>query len=606
MGALYDAAARALREPSSELQALAWERQNFFFEHREALEAKRLNGGGTDTIIAQRRERGAGYVHVRDWCELDGYTFRCNTAKPFAEVLLSLFAFKKLHCVQGSHEGLREMMGVFGKLCSPSTIRNAVAELAPLGLQVEPYFDHHPEGFRCRKDRRDADDAERRLREWAEASPLYSLAEGSRLARILVDVMRRSGDVDNPLELPGCISRLPTVSNLSGSSLSVSQREKHTDRASLPCGIVHISSCATDENSPRVTVRPSAEEESTARPLAAPEAAPEKAAKRVGGRRAPAPAHSHVRRSARLSVPRSQAPVSRRTPAPVDAPRPAPAPSAPATLAPELVRELVALALAEVRDGRADDRAARLAELDRLAEQQAADEFAARAAAAPLTRAAALPAPVERLTPREEQKRNLAVLPLLRAQRDARVQREMNPAASPRPLTPAEWRALEAAECRADAEKRSRNRVERPTRARYVTLGDSFTEALAALRPDVHNNGASAKRSAAHRAEADLRQQRLAPIVVAVEELQAAVARARLPASRVALIDRAVGNAVALYQRGELDAEAVLASIWSHRRSIAALAHSGDAAGALERVDAIARERALNEVKDDAIDDEEN
>src|SRR5262249_25309456 len=154
-------------------QAQAWHKKNWYLEHSAELEALQKQGLGVATVTAQRRTRGARYLHVQDWHELDAIPFKCATSRPLASVLLSLAFQKKAQCLQGSHEGLAEMMGVFGKLCSERTIRNAVDELGAQGLEALPYFEHYPDGFRCRKDRKDASEQERRLREWREASPLY-------------------------------------------------------------------------------------------------------------------------------------------------------------------------------------------------------------------------------------------------------------------------------------------------------------------------------------------------------------------------------------------------------------------------------------------------
>ena len=592
MGALYDAAVRALREPSSERQAQAWKRQDYFFEHQEELEHKRANGAGSDSITAQRRERGNGYLHVRDWSELDCFAFRSASTRPFAAVMLSLIAFKKLHAVQGSHEGLAEMMGVFGRLCSAGTIRNVVGELVPLGLLVEPYYDHHPEGFRCRRDRRDdEDDEQRRLREWVEASPLYSLAPGGTLGGFVDRVQSRRGAVNNSPSSFSLVSRLPTDRNLSGSGFS-SQKKKsqQIDRDHLPCGNVDNSPAAhaavgKDQNQTeqKKKVRPSAAIDLTARLIAAPE----KAA--MTGRAAPLPPpspSSHAKPSALASVPLSPAPVPAPTPAPVEAPQAAPAAPAPVQPSADIVRELLALALTDDSPARS----ARLAELEALADRAAA---AATLVPTVASSPAAL-APPELLTPLQERKRHAVVLSLVRAQRDAAR------LPLPAPPSPPELARLGSEEIDADAHQRSRGRVARPSDRKASPIADALTTTIAALqRRKPGGYSAAEERAAVVAIERQRRRAQLDEIGASIDALQLAMARALLPRSRVELIDRAVGNVVALFQRGQLDVEAVLANLSIHRRSLAELRRAGDAGPTLERLDESARQRALVDVRDD-------
>ena len=346
---------RENREPRSERQAFAWARQRYFFEHLAELLAKQADGIGVQSVVAQRQERGAAFAYVGDWSELDGHVFTSRVARPLADVLLTLIAFKKYACVQGRPDGFADMLGTFGTLCSGSAIRLAVDELRPLGLRVEHMYELHPEGFHCRADRVGDPDETRRLRRWREAAPLYSFTPGSELARIVEAARRRKR------HRKSSSLRLASDSNLSGASALAEQKPKARTREQRSAVNAPAPACSPPIPKPesRVKERPTAAIVPTAPPLAAPEATPEAAPEGKdgeGGGRAAVALIACASGSAGASEPRSRSEGHRDTGTLPIALRVA---QRPAT-ADELVRELAILACTPADE---PSRTARLAQL---------------------------------------------------------------------------------------------------------------------------------------------------------------------------------------------------------------------------------------------------
>jgi hypothetical protein len=339
------------REPRSERQAFAWARQRYFFEHLAELLARQADGIGVQSVVAQRQERGAAFAYVGDWSELDGHVFTSRVARPLADVLLTLITFKKYACVQGRPDGLADMLGTFGTLCSGSAVRLAVDELRPLGLRVEHMYELHPEGFHCRADRVNDPDETRRLRRWREAAPLYSFTPGSELAQIVEAARRRKKHGKSSS------FRLASNSNLSGASGLSDQKPKARAREQQPNvnapAAAGSSLLPTPDNG--MKERPTAAIVPTAPPLAAPEATPEGKDGEGGDPAAVAP-NAYASGPADASEPRSRSDGYRERATPPIVLRAAQRPVTPA----ELVRDLATLACIPPDK---PTRAARLAEL---------------------------------------------------------------------------------------------------------------------------------------------------------------------------------------------------------------------------------------------------
>ena len=208
--------------PTSDRQAATWGRVQDYLQHKEEREALRRDGIGADTVAAQRRVQGSRYLSVRDWGELDGFRFRCRITRPLAEILLSLFAFKRVRSFRGSYTRIARMLGAFGYPCSPGSVRNALAELRALGLQALPMCETHPEGFRCRPDRIGSE--LRQTCENPEAAPLYVLSGTLALMVGALAVRCAAGAARAKRKNSASISRVPTIGNLPRAFASAKQK----------------------------------------------------------------------------------------------------------------------------------------------------------------------------------------------------------------------------------------------------------------------------------------------------------------------------------------------------------------------------------------------